>query len=113
MPLYVDRVMETTATTGTGTLALGGAVTGYQAFSASFANNARVFYTIFDGTNWEVGSGTYNAGNLARETVFESSNADALVNFPVGTKNVWCDFPAQFIADRGLAVAIANHMLPQ
>src|SRR5579864_355845 len=96
---YADRVQETT-TTSTGTVTLAGAVTGYQAFSSAFVDQQTVYYTITDGTNWEVGSGTYTLSGttLSRDTVFASSNAGALVNFPAGTKNVWCDFPAVAIA---------------
>lgn len=93
---YGDRVQETFTTTGTGTISLGGAVTGYQAFSAIVANAATCYYTMTDGTAWEVGLGTYaTAGNtLARTTVIASSNANAAVNWSAGTKNVWLDFPA-------------------
>jgi hypothetical protein len=50
-----------------------------------------------DGTNWEVGLGTLTTGapwTLARTTVYASSNAGALVNFP-GPSNVWCDISAR------------------
>ena len=42
-----DRVQETTTTTGTGTVVLAGAVTGYQSF-AVIGNNNTTYYTIAD-----------------------------------------------------------------
>lgn len=92
-----DRVQETTATTGTGTLTLAGAVAGFQAFSAIGDGNT-TYYTIYD-TNtsaWEVGIGTYTASGttLSRTTVLASSNAGALVDLAAGTKYVWCDYTA-------------------
>lgn len=107
---YGDRVQETTTTTGTGILTLLGAVQGSQAFSAVVGTGDQVFYTITDGTNWEVGRGTYTlAGTtLSRAVVQSSSNGGALVNFPAGTKNVWLDQPASTMADKGMACAIRN-----
>ncbi len=92
-----DRVQETTTTTGTGTLTLGGAVTGYQSFSA-IGNANTTYYAIYanGGSEWEVGIGTYTASGttLSRTTVLSSSNSGSLVSFSAGTKNVWCDYPA-------------------
>jgi hypothetical protein len=91
-----DRVYETTNTTGTGTLTLEGAVTGYQSFS-TIGNGNTTYYCISDGTNWEVGIGTYNStgSTLARTTVLESSNSGNLVSFTSGTKDVICTYPAE------------------
>ncbi len=113
--LYADRVQETTTTTGTGTLTLAGAVAGYQAFSAAFATGQTVYYAITDGTNWEVGIGTYTTSGttLSRDLILASSNSGNAVNFGAGTKNVWCDLPAKAIADRGLTVAMAAGWTPQ
>lgn len=97
MPLVVrDRVRETTTTTGTGTVTLAGAVTGFQSFSV-IGNGNTTYYTITDGTNWEVGVGTYTSSGttLSRDTVLESSNAGSLVNFPAGTKDVFVTYPAE------------------
>ena len=49
MPLLADRVQVTTTTGGTGTLTLGGAVTGYVTFNSVFTNGDVVYYTIDDG----------------------------------------------------------------
>lgn len=92
-----DRVKETTTTTGTGDITLGGAVTGFQAFSAVMVNTDTTFYSIVHRTaaEWEVGFGTWNTGGtLSRTTVLESSNADAAVNFSAGTKDVFITIPA-------------------
>jgi hypothetical protein len=89
-----DRVKETTTTTGTGTLTLSGAAAGFETFSNSIGNGNTTWYAIVGGSEWEVGLGTVAAGTLARTTVLESSNADALVNFSAGTKDVFCTYAA-------------------
>ena len=99
MPLVLkDRVKETSTTTGTGTLTLGGAATGFQSF-AVIGNGNTTYYAIFDRTSqaWEVGVGTYTSSGttLTRDTVLESSNSGSLVNFGAGTKDVFCTYPAE------------------
>lgn len=97
MLIFSDRVQETTATTGTGSLALGGAMTGFMTFNMMMANNDTCYYLIDGGTTgaWELGLGTYtDTDTLARTTVLKSSNSDSLVNFAAGTKNVFLTFPA-------------------
>ena len=91
-----DRVKETTTTTGTGTLTLGGAVTGYQSFSSAIGNTNTTYYAIYldGGSEWEVGIGTVSAGALSRDTILASSNSGSAVNFSAGQKTVWCDYPA-------------------
>jgi len=92
-----DRVKEVTTSTGTGTITLAGAVTGFQSFSAIGDGNT-TYYTIADqaGANWEVGIGTYTTSGttLARNTVLSSSNGGALVDFPAGTKDVFVTYPS-------------------
>ena len=96
-----DRVRETTTTTGTGALTLAGAVSGYRAFSSVLATGDTTFYVILSGTDWEVGVGTLTASTtLARTTVLSSSNANGLVNFAAGTKDVFIDLPAAKVAPR-------------
>ena len=91
-----DRVKETTTTTGTGTITLAGAVTGFQAFSVIGDGNT-TFYTIAGGAEFEVGIGTYTLSSttLSRDTILESSNAGAAVNFSAGTKDVFVTYPAE------------------
>jgi len=90
-----DRVQETSTTTGTGSLTLLGAVTGFQTFSSAIGNTNTTYYTIQNNSEWEVGIGTVSAGALSRDTVLESSNGGSLVNFSAGTKFVFCTYPAE------------------
>lgn len=100
--VLADRVKETTTTTGTGTVTLLGASTGYQSFSA-IGNGNTTYYTIAGQTTseWEVGIGTYTSAGttLARTTVIASSNSGSLVNFSAGTKDVFVTYPAEYTAN--------------
>jgi hypothetical protein len=93
-----DRVKETTTTTGTGTITLAGAVSGFQAFSVIGDGN-NTYYTIQDSTagTFEVGIGTYTLSGttLSRDTILESSNAGSAVNFGAGSKDVFVTYPAE------------------
>jgi len=92
-----DRVKETTTTTGTGSVTLAGASTGFQSFNSAIGTSNTTYYCIAgQGTSeWEVGLGTLSASTtLARTTVYASSNAGSLVNFSAGTKDVFVTFPA-------------------
>lgn len=103
MPAFADRVKESSTTTGTGTLTLDGAATGFQTFSGAFGNSVSVYYVIAGGSQWEVGIGTTGAGTLSRDTVLQSSNADALVDLAAGTKDVFCSY----VADRAVTTVDA------
>ena len=97
-----DRVRETTTTTGTGAISLGGAVTNFETFSANLSNSDTTYYAIVDNTNgdFEVGLGTYaSSGNtLTRTTPISSSNSNSAVNFGAGTKDVFITTPASKMA---------------
>jgi hypothetical protein len=99
MPLVLkDRVKESSTTTGTGTLTLGGAASGFQSFAVIGDGNSN-YYAIVDSASgsFEVGIGTYTASGttLSRDTVLESSNADSLVDFAAGPKDVFVTYPAE------------------
>ncbi len=95
-PKYVDRVLAVSTTTGSGTLTLGAAVAGYQAWSA-LGDGISAYYYIeaVDGNgiptgDWEVGIGTYTSSGttLSRDTVLASSNSGSAVTLAAGTKRV-------------------------
>jgi hypothetical protein len=96
--VLADRVKETTTTTGTGTVTLLGASTGFQSFAAVGDANT-TYYTIAGQTTseWEVGIGTYatSGTTLARTVVLSSSNSGSAVNFSAGTKDVFVTYPSE------------------
>ncbi|MDP6585997.1 MAG: hypothetical protein QF535_15205, partial [Anaerolineales bacterium] len=113
-----DRVKETSTTTGTGTLDLSGAVSGFQTFVAGIGDGNTTYYAIVnrDESEWETGLGTVtdaSTDTLARTTVLASSNSDSAVDFSAGTKDVFATLPASkvghldgsndFILGRGAA----------
>ncbi len=93
-----DRVKETSTTTGTGTISLGGAVQGFETFVAGIGNSNTTYYSIVNANGeFEVGLGTVTDATpdtLARTTVISSSNSDSAVNFSAGSKDVFCTLPA-------------------
>jgi hypothetical protein len=91
-----DRVKETTTTTGTGTVTLGGAVAGFETFAAGIGNSNTTYYCIALGSEFEVGLGTLSSDSsqLTRTTVISSSNSDSAVDFSAGSKIVFCTLPA-------------------
>jgi len=94
-----DRVKETTTTTGTGTVNLGGAQTNFETFVAGIGNSNTTYYAIVhrSSAEFEIGLGTITDASpdtLARTTVISSSNSDSAVNFSAGTKDVFCTMPA-------------------
>ena len=97
-----DRVKMRSQTAGTAEMLLTATVYGFQSFSAIGDGNT-TFYSIEDQAgNWEVGLGTVDNDStqlfLFRTTVYSSSNAGALVNFPQGGKTIATTVPAALLA---------------
>lgn len=120
-----DRVLETTTTTGTGTLDLAGAATGHQTFVAGIGDGNVCFYCIdnfdYGGGDWEVGIGTVTDAapdTLSRDHVLASSNSGAAVNFSSGTKDVFVTNPASRLGNdptkcQGRLTLVSGTPVPQ
>ena len=108
--VFKDRVRETTTTTGTGNISLGGAVSGFIAFQFIGAVNSTTYYAIVhrSANEWEVGLGTLlSATSFGRTTVLASSNSGSAVNFSAGTKDIFTTYPAGKAVDTTKAEEIA------
>ena len=112
-----DRVKETTTDTGTTTIDLAGAVTGFETFVAGIGSNNQTYYCIQaqGGSAFEIGVGTVTSGSpdtLSRTSVISSSNSDGLVDFQSGTKDVFCTLPASkaVIEDNSTNANIAGNL---
>jgi len=98
-----DRVKETSSSSGTGNITLGGAIPGYRTFVSCVPTGSIVYYCIHNlavgyDTEWEVGYGTFTTPDtLVRTNVYSSSNAGALVNFTAGTNGleVFITYPSE------------------
>jgi len=89
-----DRVRETGIANTTVSFTLTGAVPSCQDFTI-IGNGNTTYYGATDGTNWEVGLGTYSTTGptLTRTLILSSSNAGSAVTFS-GTVNVFVTYPA-------------------
>jgi hypothetical protein len=101
-----DRIKELTTTSGTGTLTLSGtAEAGFQAFSV-LGNGTKTYYTISDvnGTDFEIGLGTYSSNTLTRDTIFESSNSGNAISLSATGSTVFVTYPAEKSSYRDIGV---------
>jgi hypothetical protein len=99
--VVADRVQETTATTGTGTLNLAGASTAYRTFVAGVGTGNSTYYEALsgNGTDWETGIGLVTSGSpdtLTRAIILSSSNAGAAISL-TGTSIVFGTGPAALL----------------
>ena len=78
MVKVADRVKVSTATTGTGTITLGSAVSGFVVVPSSL-NNQTLRYVIEEGNAFEIGTGTYtHSGTTLSRTLTVSSTGSLL-----------------------------------
>ncbi len=93
-----DRVRETSTTSGTGDITLGGAVQGFLTFSSGIGTSNTTYYCITEsGTaNFEVGLGTLSASTtLERTTVISNSAGNtSKINFGGAALDVFVTGPA-------------------
>lgn len=112
--LVADRVKETTTTTGTGSLTLAGASTGFRSFNSALGTNVWFYYAIedADGAAWEVGRG-YLSGSttLVRSVIHQSSNSGNAINLSAGTHTVFCTLAGDLFGDiNGKILSTASGM---
>lgn len=103
MPIrFPDRVQETSAVTGTGDATLLGAAPRSRTFAQALFDFCYTIYCVEHQTQneWEVGLGQWTGTVLRRVQVISSSNADALVSFSAGTKNVFCCEQGDLVGSR-------------
>lgn len=94
--MLIDRICDTSTSTGTGDFTLAGALTAFDTITNWLTVGDLYEYLIeaVDGSgnptgDWELGVGTYSATNtLTRTTVMRSSNSDGPVTFAAGNKRV-------------------------
>ena len=92
--VLLDRAQETATANTTVSFTMLGASTGYQSL-AGVGDTNTTYYGASDGTNWEVGIGTYSTTGptLTRTTILSSSNSNTAVTFS-GTVTVFVDYPS-------------------
>ena len=86
MAILLDWVKQTTASTGTGTITLGAAVSGFIRFQddTRLTDGSQVYYTIEDGLNRERGIGTYTASGttLSRDVIHATVDSGTYTENP-------------------------------
>jgi hypothetical protein len=116
MPVFKDRVKDSSTSTGTGTFTLSGtAPTAYQSFATAFGGagypTAPFLYSIEDLTSglWETGTGYLSAATTLVRDAFVmdgSSGPGVLVSFTAGTKDVFCTITSHWCEDVDTGTAI-------
>jgi len=94
--VIADRIKETTTTSGTSDFVLAGAVTGFSTFSSALSNSDTTYYVCVEGSDYEVGLGTFVSGTttLQRTTVLASTNSGSKVSFSSSAKEIFITYPA-------------------
>ena len=98
IPLFADRVKQSSDTKGTGTLDLVAPGAGFRSFVQGIGDGGRCYYVITDGSEFEVGIGTVTAGStdtLTRDTILNNSDETSLpIDWGTGTRDVFLTLPA-------------------
>lgn len=95
-----NMAMVNTSTSGTGTVTLGTAVSGFLTFAdAGVKDGERVTYVLEEGANREMGEGIYTASGttLTRERVLASTNSGAKISLS-GAAKVFIALSAQDVS---------------
>ena len=79
MVKVADRVKVSTATTGTGTITLGSAVSGFVVVPSSL-NNQTLRYVIEENDAFEIGTGTYTHSGTTLSRTLTVSSTGSLLN---------------------------------
>ena len=77
-----DRVKQRSTTAGSGNITFTSSITTFVDFSGVYSDGDKLFYTIENLSDFEVGIGTYSGNTLSRDTVLKSSQNDSLINLP-------------------------------
>ena len=93
-----NRVWETSATTGTGSLTLAGAVANYQTFNSGYGTDVSFSYWIDnEAGDWEAGVGHLSASTtLVRDTILDNSAGTLVALSFTGDLQVFVQRSAQY-----------------
>lgn len=106
--VLADRVQVSATANTTVSFTLGATSTGYQSFAVIGDTNT-TYYSATDGTNWEVGIGTYTTAGptLTRTTIISSSNSNAAVSTFGAPVTVFLTYPAARATTNGRALVMS------
>jgi len=110
---FADLVREVSIGTGSGDLALGGALPGHRRFADSVPPGARFHYAVAGVSHageWETGEGELGSGGTLLRLPLASSAGGAAVDFSPGLKTVALTVGAAWFAsqEEGEAIGIAD-----
>ena len=115
MPTYADRALETSTTTGTGSITTAGAVVGYRALNTALGTNIETDYSItavdangIPTGEWEAGRGYLSGATTFVRAYPMSGSAATPVNFSAGTKRIFITQIADGVLEYGCVIACAT-----